>query len=104
MKRGAIIGVLLAQSLLLSAQAFPEVLDTIPSWIVYVDSVRMFAAAPDYDLRLEVAPGWVVQRKVFGPWNVEVIETYYDTDGVKFNTDIVLFTHRRKIVYNKFRQ
>ena len=81
-----------------------EVVDTIPTWIVFIDSVRMFARAPEYDLRLEVAPGWVVQRKVFSYSEVKQFETYYDTNGIQFNSDIVLFTHRRRLVYNKFRQ
>lgn len=78
-------------------------IDTIPSWIVYIDSVRMFAAAPEVDLRLEVAPGWVVQKRVYTD-DLGIQETYYNTDGIKFDPDVVLFTHRRKIVYNKFRQ
>lgn len=89
---------------IVSAQQYPETTDTIPSWIVYVDSVRMFSGAPEFDLRVEVAPGWVVRRKVFGFYEVEIFETYFNTEGVKFNSDIVLFTNRRKVVYNKFRQ
>ena len=79
-------------------------IDTIPSWIVYIDSVRMFAGAPEFDLRVEVAPGWTVQKRTMGPFDIDLEETYYDTNGIKFDPDIVLFTNRRKVVYNKFRQ
>lgn len=78
--------------------------DTIPVWVVYLDSVRVFAAYPGVDLRTEVAAGWLVQSVRKEGIGFEIEEQYFDTNGVEFDPDMVLFAKRRKITRNPFRQ
>jgi len=70
--------------------------DTTPVWVVYLDSVRVFAGYPGVEMRTEVLPGWrVVSEKA---------ERFFDTNGVEFDPEMVLFSKRRKITHNAFRQ
>lgn len=79
-----------------TAQAQISKRDTTPVWVVYLDSVRVFAAYPGVDMRTEVVAGWKVSSKNEND--------YYDTSGVKFDPDMVLLTKPRKVTPNPFRQ
>lgn len=92
--------------LLFAATAQGQVIssDTTPVWVVYLDSVRVFAAYPGVDMRTEVAAGWrvfSVKKEGLEFYNVE---QYFDTSGIEFDPDMVLFAKRRKITPNAFRQ
>jgi hypothetical protein len=91
----AIIIVLLLWANCLYAQKNIEC-DTTPVWVVYLDSVRVFAGYPGVDMRTAVLPGW---RVVSGK-----NEKFFDTNGVEFDPEMVLFSKRRKITHNAFRQ
>jgi hypothetical protein len=70
--------------------------DTIPVWVVYLDSTRVFSAYPEYNIELEVAPGWRVN---YG-WKSE----WYDQDGRRFNPDNVILDRPRKPRRNPFKE
>jgi hypothetical protein len=78
--------------------------DTMCVFVVYIDSVKIFAGYPEYDIRVEVLPGWRVSRIVEDADEVYIEETFYDTNGVKFNPDVVLMYRKRKPSTNPFRQ
>lgn len=71
-------------------------LDTIPVWVVFIDSIRLYAAHPEYDIRLEVAPGWRIN---YG-WKAE----WVDQEGHKFNPDNVILDRPRKPRPNPFKE
>lgn len=78
--------------------------DTVPVWVVYLDSVRIFAAYPGVDMRTEVVAGWMVVSVMKSGFEFIREEKYFDTDGVEFDNDMVLFAKRRKVTPNPFRQ
>lgn len=78
--------------------------DTTPVWVVYLDSVRLFAASPVFDMRTEVQPGWMVVSILKDGFEFLSEEHYFDTNGIEMDADLVLFTKRRKIKTNPFRQ
>lgn len=70
--------------------------DTVPVWVIYMDSVRLYAAHPEYDIRLEVAAGW----KINYGWKAE----WYDQDGKKFNPENIIMDRPRKPRPNPFKE
>lgn len=70
--------------------------DTMPVWIIYLDSVRLYASHPEYDIRLEVAPGW----KIHYGWKCE----WVDQEGKRFNADNIIMDRPRKPVRNPFKE
>lgn len=78
--------------------------DTTPVWVIYLDSVRVFAAYPDQRMTLDVEAGWRVRRLVKSPYDVEVIDQYFNCDGKAFNIDMVVESKPRRIIPNLFRQ
>jgi|GEM_PF-5912295 len=78
--------------------------DTTPVWVIVLDSVRMFAADPNYDMRMDVVAGWRVSRLVPDGHNFYVEDKYFDTTGTQLDNDIVLFAKKRRVVPNRFRQ
>ncbi len=78
--------------------------DTMCVFVIYIDSVKIFAGYPEYDIRVEVLPGWRVSRIVQDADEVYIEETFYDTNGVKFNPDVVLMYRKRQPSKNPFRQ
>ena len=78
--------------------------DTIPVWIVFLDSVRLFAAYPGVDMQTEVVAGWRIITIQKDGFDFLEYEEYYDIDGLKVELDMVLLSKRRKITPNRFRQ
>lgn len=78
--------------------------DTVSVWVVYLDSVRVFAAYPGVDMRTEVVAGWMVVSVIKSGFEFIREEKYFDTEGVEFDNDMVLFAKRRKVTPNPFRQ
>lgn len=77
--------------------AASEHIDTIPVWIIYLDSTRVFSAYPEFNIELEVAPGWRVNT---GGWKSD----WYDQDGRRFNPDNIILDRPRKPVRNPFKE
>lgn len=71
--------------------------DTVPVWVIYMDSVRMYASYPDYDMRLKVAPGWRINLD-------HTNSIWVDQDGWRFNPDNVIMDRPRKPVRNPFKE
>jgi len=88
----------------LNAQAVTIQSDTIPVWIVFLDSVRVFAAYPGVDMRTDVAPGWRIITVQKDGFDFIEVEQFFDTNGVEFDPDMVLLSKRRKVTPNRFRQ
>ena len=78
--------------------------DTTPVWVVYLDSVRVFAAYPGVDMRQEVAAGWMVVSVVKDGFEFFEDQKYFDTNGTLFDNDMVLFAKKRKLKPSPFRQ
>jgi hypothetical protein len=59
-----------------------------------MDSVRIFAAYPEIDMRLEVEAGWMVvhRQNILYPFKRD---QYFDLDGRPFNPEMVLMTKPR---------
>lgn len=74
--------------------------DTTPVWVVYLDSVYLFAGYPELDMRVEAQAGWVV--RTINP--SQVFEIFYDTDGRLLNGEVVLWYIPRRVRPNPFRQ
>lgn len=71
--------------------------DTIPVWVIYMDSVRLYAADPEFDMRIEIAPGWRINHR----WGNQ---EWVDQDGRKFNPDNVILDKPRKPRRNPFKE
>ncbi len=99
-----IITFLLLTLLAFTAKAQVITSDTTPVWVVYLDSVRVFAAYPGVDMQTEVVPGWMIISVVKDGFEFVEYQQYFDTNGVEFDPDMVLLAKRRKVTPNRFRQ
>lgn len=78
--------------------------DTTPVWVIYLDSVRIFAAAPEYDMRVEATAGWRVRKYQSAGKDIRFVDFFYDQNGVLFPEEIVIQAKPRWITPNPFRQ
>jgi len=75
--------------------------DTVTVWVVYMDSVLLFSADPNFRMDVKVEPGWEVVCRC-GGIHCEGSVTYFDTNGIMYNPEMVLFTKPRKPKLNRW--